>query len=310
VVKVTDKAKEFKSRGFIPMKEEGYYSARIHVVGGRMEASWLDALSGLAAKYGRGQVHLTTRQGVEIPHVKEEDLGPLEEALEKAGLRVGGTGPRVRMIVACPGLDCRHGLVNTQEIAAALINHTAGRLLPNKFKICVAGCPNACPKPIENDLGIQGVSYKSFNEELCRFCKLCLRVCKSPGALSVDNEHLSVNESACLSCGKCVAVCPTGALESIGTGFALWVGGKMGRHPRFAHRLPFDVQHTEDLPATLDTVLDWYCKHGEKAERFGDTINRVGLDGLTSDIRERVRTTSTSGKPHTVGPMCPSPGIS
>ncbi|MEK7847682.1 MAG: hypothetical protein AAB270_02030 [Chloroflexota bacterium] len=49
--------------------------------------------------------------------------------------------------------------MNSQELAATLQERFGGYgPLPHKFKIAVAGCPNSCAKPQENDLGIQGVA--------------------------------------------------------------------------------------------------------------------------------------------------------
>jgi dissimilatory sulfite reductase (desulfoviridin) alpha/beta subunit len=48
----------------------------------------LHAISTLAERFGEGFVHLTTRQGVEIPHVSYENLVPLRAAIEEAGLRL------------------------------------------------------------------------------------------------------------------------------------------------------------------------------------------------------------------------------
>ncbi len=104
-------------------------------------------------------VHLTTRQGVEIPHVPYENLQPLGEALKQAGLRLAPAGKCVRSITACPGTYCKFGLVDTQSLAQRLHAEIGGRGgLPHKFKIGIAGCRNACTKPQENDFGIMGTA--------------------------------------------------------------------------------------------------------------------------------------------------------
>lgn len=47
--------------------QKGYFSMRLRVVGGRLSAEQLKKIYEVANKYGRGYVHLTARQGVEIP---------------------------------------------------------------------------------------------------------------------------------------------------------------------------------------------------------------------------------------------------
>lgn len=91
-----------KSTGMFAEKGKTHFSARFLVVGGFMTAKKLTAVAKLAEKYGDGHVHLTTRQGVEIPHVPYEKLQPLQKALEKSDLTLAQSGPCVRAVVACP----------------------------------------------------------------------------------------------------------------------------------------------------------------------------------------------------------------
>ena len=80
--------KALKNRAMMAEKTDGLFSVRISVVGGRMDASHLNAIAELARRFAAGEVHLTTRQGVEIPHVPYENLEALRVALEQAGLRL------------------------------------------------------------------------------------------------------------------------------------------------------------------------------------------------------------------------------
>lgn len=297
---------DLKSKGFIPMKDPGFYTVRVHVVGGHMQTDWLAALARLAEQYGRGQVHLTTRQGLEIPYVHSDHIFALQEGLESVGLRVGGCGPRVRTVTACPGLRCRHGLVDAQALAQTLMARVQHRLLPHKFKICVAGCPNGCPKPSENDFGIQAAVTRTFDETLCRSCGLCVKECKSPGALQLADQSLIVRDHLCHSCGKCAQVCPFGAFNAQLPSFAVSVGGKMGRSPKPAQRLPFLIPSEEALACVLDSTLDWYTQNGRSKERFGDTLERLGLENLIAFLEPRLKHDVPSAPSHCIGPMCSS----
>ncbi len=271
---------DIKSRGFIPMKEPGLYSVRIHVVGGFMRSDWLAEVSRLAEKYGRGHVHLTARQGVEIPYVPQENIYALQDELAESGLRVGGCGPRVRTMTACQGLGCRHGLIDAQGIAQRLMVRVEHRVLPHKFKVCIAGCPNACPKPVENDFGVQGVIQKTFHREECKGCGLCVKVCPSVGALRIEDKSLVLCEESCIGCGKCIQACPFGALESERTLYQVSLGGKMGRFPKPAYQLPFLLPSESAVGQVLDATLDWYCENGRSKERFGDALERIGVEFL------------------------------
>ena len=144
------------SCGVLVMKDPAFVSVRVQVVGGHLEADALVPLAQIAKKYGRGVVHFTTRQGVEIPHIPVEKCEEALQALADAGIPAGGTGPRVRTLSACPGKDCRFGLIDAQGLARHLFESVKDRVLTHKFKIAVTGCPNSCAKPITNDFGVQG----------------------------------------------------------------------------------------------------------------------------------------------------------
>jgi dissimilatory sulfite reductase (desulfoviridin) alpha/beta subunit len=65
-----------------------------------------------------------------------------------------------------------------------------------------------------------------------------------------------------------------------GQAFVVCVGGKMGKRPRRADVLPLAIPDEAGLFAIVDAVIDWFAAHGTPGERFGATIDRVGLDEL------------------------------
>lgn len=91
-----------------------------------------------------------------IPWVARENLDEVKQAVEDAGLVVGGTGPTVRPVVACVGTICEHGMADTQGLGKMLDDRFAGRKLPAKLKIGITGCPNDCAKIELNDIGFIG----------------------------------------------------------------------------------------------------------------------------------------------------------
>ena len=66
-------------------KQKGYGSLRLAVVGGNLTAENIKTVAEVAEKYGRGYVHMTSRQGIEIPFIKVEELAEVKEALAKGG---------------------------------------------------------------------------------------------------------------------------------------------------------------------------------------------------------------------------------
>ena len=274
-----------KAGGMMKQKEPHLFSIRLRVIGGYMNAEQLSALDKLSKKYGRGYVHLTTRQGVEIPYVQFKDIEALRAELAEVGLEFGACGPRVRTITACQGAACSHGLIDPQTLARKIDDRVFGRSgLPHKFKIAITGCANACIKPLENDLGIQGIARKVFREDLCTHCGLCVHACPVADTLKIEDERLVYRDETCVDCGACIAACPNDAWERIGTGYILYVGGKMGKRPRLGDRLPIEITDDEKLLEAVDKTIDWYAVNGEAGERFGDTLDRVGSETLVAEL--------------------------
>ncbi len=76
-----------KKGGFMRQKQKGYFSLRLGVVGGQVTAEQLAAVTDVASAYGHGYIHLTSRQGIEIPFINIEDIDAVKKALAKGGHR-------------------------------------------------------------------------------------------------------------------------------------------------------------------------------------------------------------------------------
>lgn len=85
-----------KKGGFMRQKQKNNFSLRIRVVGGTLTAKQLAVVSEVAEIYGKGYVHLTSRQGVEIPFIKLEQI---DEVKRRTGKRWRCSGC---LRTACP----------------------------------------------------------------------------------------------------------------------------------------------------------------------------------------------------------------
>lgn len=65
-------------------KQKGFSHSRIQVVGGNLTAENIKTVAEVAEKYGKGYVHMTSRQGIEIPFVNFEDIEEVKAELAKA----------------------------------------------------------------------------------------------------------------------------------------------------------------------------------------------------------------------------------
>ena len=76
-------------------KQKNNFSLRIRVVGGHLDAKQLAKVAEVSEKYGEGYVHLTSRQGVEIPFIKLDQIDEVKAALAEGDVVPGVCGPRV-----------------------------------------------------------------------------------------------------------------------------------------------------------------------------------------------------------------------
>ena len=91
-----------KKGGFMRQKQKNNFSLRLACVGGTLTAENLRKIAEVAEKFGDGYVHLTSRQGVEIPFIKLNDIDDVTADLATGGCKPGVCGPRVRTVTACP----------------------------------------------------------------------------------------------------------------------------------------------------------------------------------------------------------------
>jgi dissimilatory sulfite reductase (desulfoviridin) alpha/beta subunit len=103
-----------KSGGIIMQKDDDFFAIRLRLPGGYVSADLLPKIAQVAQKYGRGEVRLTARQGIEIPWIKFGEIEAARAELADVGLALGPCGPRFRTVTACPGLPvCRRALTDS-----------------------------------------------------------------------------------------------------------------------------------------------------------------------------------------------------
>jgi dissimilatory sulfite reductase (desulfoviridin) alpha/beta subunit len=150
---------DLKKRGFLKQKQEGFFVLRSRQSSsGSYSGLQLARLAEISKRYARGIIHATTRQGLEIPFIKYEDIPAVEREVFSALIDTGTSGPRLRATTVCPGNNwCKQGLVNTFALAERIEKEAGlkcGLDLPHKFKIAISGCPNACTRPQATEIGV------------------------------------------------------------------------------------------------------------------------------------------------------------
>lgn len=275
---------ELKKGGFMKQKQKGYGSLRLQVVGGNLTAENIRVVSEVAQKYGRGYVHMTSRQGIEIPFIKVEQLAEVKEALAAGGVKTGVCGPRVRTVTACQGSEvCPSGCIDTYTLARELDERYFGRELPHKFKFGVTGCQNNCLKAEENDVGIKGGMEVKYIENACISCGVCVKACRS-NALSLVDGKIILDASKCNNCGRCVKSCPTDAWEGT-PGYIVSFGGTFGNSIYKGEELVPLIKDKEALFRVTDAAIEYFEENAKPSERFRKTLERLGEEGLKEKVQ-------------------------
>ena len=87
--------KLLKKNAFRITKTRGKTAIRIRVPGGQIEAKHLEVLQKVAEIYGDGTLHITTRQGFEIPNIDMDKIPEVNEMVQSVieGLEINQISP-------------------------------------------------------------------------------------------------------------------------------------------------------------------------------------------------------------------------
>ncbi len=283
---------ELRTGGIIKQRQKDYFILRTRIPGGYLKADLLKKYSAIAKKYGRDYVHVSTRQGIEIPWIHIKNIPKLLKDIKKLNILKGACGARSRNLIACPGMSvCRFGFVDTERLARKLDSIAFGKEVPKKFKVAITGCLNSCAKPQENDLGFQVQGEPEVDLNKCIGCTLCAKVCekicsrgkREPAIIMDENKRPIYRKKDCFFEGDCIRVCPVNAWKAKRVGFVVYIGGKVGRFPKFGVKIADFVKENQ-IPKIIRNTVRCYNKIAEKGERFGEALERQDLEKIKKEI--------------------------
>jgi dissimilatory sulfite reductase (desulfoviridin) alpha/beta subunit len=154
-----------------------------------------------------------------------------------------------------------------------------GTDLPHqRLRVALAACPNACTQPQIKDIGVIACLEPRGVRSDCTGCGRCVEACKE-GAISMEGELARLTSGRCVGCGLCLPACSQGAIEARELRFRVLVGGRLGRHPKWALELPEKVAPSR-LSEVAGRLLSGIIRNAGNGERFSAVVERLGTDHL------------------------------
>lgn len=286
--------KKLKKNAFRVTKERGLTASRVRVPGGHLDAKYLSMIQEIAETYGDGSVHMTVRQGFEIPGIRYEDMDKVNELLQPIieGLKInqpepgkGYSSSGTRNISACVGNKvCPYACYDTSGFAFKIEK----AIFPDDLhvKVALTGCPNDCAKVRMHDFGIMGMTQPQYRAERCVSCGACEKACKrkSVGALSMVNYRIQRNHEKCIGCGECVIQCPTRAwVRSEKKYYRLTLLGRTGKkNPRLGEDF-IKWADEESILKIITNTYDYVREYIDLSapggkEHIGYIVDRTGFE--------------------------------
>ncbi len=149
-------------------KKPGYAIANISLkpiggIPGDVTAEQMDVVADLAEQYSFGEIRVSHRQNLVLPHVRLSDLHAVFATLQEHGMAEANIGTATD-IIACPGLDyCALANARAIPIAQRLSERLEVLRQDNDLgdlHLNISGCINACGHHHIGAIGILGVDRR------------------------------------------------------------------------------------------------------------------------------------------------------
>lgn len=275
----------------VPIYEKGgviselgaeYCTVRLRIPAGLITLDQMEGVVKIARKY-QADVHLTTRQTMELVHVDPVKLESLVSDLAENGTPIGAEKAEIVNITACPGTErCRYAMVDSISLAKTLDEKFFGKEMPVKFRIAVSSCPNSCVSERLNEIGITGVVRPYRVPGTCTGCGTCVQYCKEK-AIVIKNGQIVLDEGKCVHCGMCIQSCPFHIIKSEPAAYHITIGGKRGRHPRVGYHV-VTVKTPETVVKVVELVVKWVYRKAWSDSLLPDQLDILDFESFKKEL--------------------------
>ncbi len=141
-------------------QNDGLYYVGVAVERGRTSGDKLIEVANLTERFaapGRGELRLSQKQNILIPHVPKENVDALVKELGDLGLPPNAPLWR-ESLVSCTGTQfCNLAVTETKDRARSILKYLEEEVeLDSPIMVGVTGCPNSCSQYQIADIGLTG----------------------------------------------------------------------------------------------------------------------------------------------------------
>ncbi|AGB01729.1 4Fe-4S binding protein [Methanoregula formicica] len=273
----------FTRGGIITEIDPDFCIVRLRMPAGMITPERMKGLGEIAKKYGIENIHLTTRQTVELPHVDPSKLEPLLDDLAANGTPLGAEREEVVNVTSCLGTrHCKFGIIDSVGLAEEIDKKFFGKELPIKVRIAISSCPNGCESERLNEIGITGIQRPIRDPGLCTGCGTCTHYCREK-AIEVQDGVIVLHAGKCMECGFCIKPCPFHIIQGSPPEYRITVGGHRGRHPKIGRHL-IDVKTPEEVIRVVDKVIYWIYRQASTGSLLPEQLDELEFDEFKKTI--------------------------
>jgi anaerobic sulfite reductase subunit C len=268
--------------GVIPEKGTECCIVRLRIPAGLITPDQMKGIVRIAKKY-KADIHLTTRQTIELVHINPAHLVSLVKALEENNTPLGAEKAEIVNVTACPGTErCRLAMVDSISLAKKLDENFFGRDMPVKFRIAVSSCPNSCVSEKLNEIGITGVVRPYRVPGTCTGCGTCVQYCREK-AIAIKNGAIVLDEDKCFHCGMCIESCPFHIIKSDPPAYHITIGGKRGRHPRIGYHV-VTVKSEDSVLKVVELTVKWVYRKAWSDSLLPDQLEILDFESFKKEL--------------------------